>query len=621
MRTCWNPTSTRPYIETLYTQLHKLRLEKDAADEAEFERKWAKMSSREARVVKVEVHASDFVGFKHNIIDNDESSNFSSNSLPVQNSVGVTGHANNSSVLSEPVSGLVGQNDSVTGDPPSNDFTTPIRLVGKHLTSTPLMPERQVTKHEKNQDKNFKLDSILGQHHTEMSNTPQRKSGPQVTSTPILPAKVENTHSNDVIIPVVSEQVAPADIQDKNCENQDKISNLLIGASFNSVSDKVFKENDFLSKEKDSHQPKVKVETEKNFVLNGDVTMEFLNGKLDIKEKELNLEDKSVDIDAQNGLSENGERGSIAKFEGFDSVIDFEKNYGVNHSNNISQNILPLNDQVFTDSQNRPDMCSVADCDNGNDDEEENRLEQLKQLKLTLTGVLPTDPQISKEDSQSGKSSPASDDMEFAREIYLSKGMSCPPSKYTSTRSLNTILEDELLCEEEPDIPKPKPESKFVEPLEESNTSSVFHDTFEWDDYIGDELVGQVETSAVSSRKSMDFSDWTMDSSHNSDVRYDSQNDSGAIYDKKRTLNTVHISPELTKAKTSPSASTGSTKSPKTPLGSAAQSYVKHILSNQMASGGSKSFYSFSHGIDLDDDAPITPSYNSVYNPVDDWDL
>jgi hypothetical protein len=123
-------------------------------------------------------------------------------------------------------------------------------------------------------------------------------------------------------------------------------------------------------------------------------------------------------------------------------------------------------------------------------------------------------------DNQNGISSPTSDDMDIAREIYMSKGMSMPPSKFTSTRSLNTILEDELLSENEPEEPQAKTvassELKFVDTLDDFNVSDSYQDSFEWDDYIGDELIGSVKNSEVSPRQSMDI-DWTME--HDSSSR------------------------------------------------------------------------------------------------------
>jgi hypothetical protein len=141
--------------------------------------------------------------------------------------------------------------------------------------------------------------------------------------------------------------------------------------------------------------------------------------------------------------------------------------------------------------------------DEGNSDDDE--FEKLKQLKLTLSGVLLSTNDES-HDNQNGISSPTSDDMDIAREIYMSKGMSMPPSKFTSTRSLNTILEDELLSENEPEEPQAKTvassELKFVDTLDDFNVSDSYQDSFEWDDYIGDELIGSVKNSEVSPRQS-----------------------------------------------------------------------------------------------------------------------
>jgi hypothetical protein len=83
------------------------------------------------------------------------------------------------------------------------------------------------------------------------------------------------------------------------------------------------------------------------------------------------------------------------------------------------------------------------------------------------------------------------------------------------TRSLNTILEDELLSENEPEEPQAKTvassELKFVDTLDDFNVSDSYQDSFEWDDYIGDELIGSVKNSEVSPRQSMDNLDGGID--------------------------------------------------------------------------------------------------------------
>jgi hypothetical protein len=68
--------------------------------------------------------------------------------------------------------------------------------------------------------------------------------------------------------------------------------------------------------------------------------------------------------------------------------------------------------------------------------------------------------------------------------------------------------------------------------------------SFEWDDYIGDELIGSVKNSEVSPRQSMDI-DWTMEhdsSSQDSEIQNDSKNDeiSSFTTDKKSSA-LVHV--------------------------------------------------------------------------------
>ncbi|VDI36975.1 lemur tyrosine kinase 2 [Mytilus galloprovincialis] len=237
-------------------------------------------------------------------------------------------------------------------------------------------------------------------------------------------------------------------------------------------------------------------------------------------------------------------RDPSGQFNSVDSIIDFEEKYGETPNSVHKQEMLdylPKNDNIediHSETNSKTD-----NIDDLSDENEEDEAEKLRLLKLTLSGVLLSTDVKSSVDENSGISSPTSDDMDIAREIYISKGMSAPPSKYTSTRSLNTILEDELLCEEEPQTKAS--ELKFVEPSEEYNMSDPFIDSFEWDDYIGDELVGRVRSSDISPRESIDFPDWTMEqdsSSQDSEIHNDSKNEANRSGKSGRKINTSNLS-------------------------------------------------------------------------------
>jgi hypothetical protein len=389
---------------------------------------------------------------------------------------------------------------------------------------------------------------------------------------------------------------------------------------------------------------------------------------------ELTTNFNNVDINVEELESRNDTEKATKQSDSVDSFVDFEKNYSENQitdqiSDSEMNDCLQNKDnmrKVETDlepdkQESSKDLNSKSEdiSDEGNSDDDE--FEKLKQLKLTLSGVLLSTNDES-HDNQNGISSPTSDDMDIAREIYMSKGMSMPPSKFTSTRSLNTILEDELLSENEPEEPQAKTvassELKFVDTLDDFNVSDSYQDSFEWDDYIGDELIGSVKNSEVSPRQSMDI-DWTMEhdsSSQDSEIQNDSKNDeiSSFTTDKKSSaLSTPYSSSDSevkknnspmgavansknpksplgamanSKSPKNPLGAVANSKSPKSPLGAAAQSYVKHILSNRISNNTNKgiSFYSFSHNIDMDEHAESSSSsFNtaSQYNLLDEWDL
>ncbi|XP_021358764.1 tyrosine-protein kinase abl-1-like isoform X2 [Mizuhopecten yessoensis] len=156
---------------------------------------------------------------------------------------------------------------------------------------------------------------------------------------------------------------------------------------------------------------------------------------------------------------------------------------------------------------------------NGSDDEKQDRAgavdgseaDKLRMLKESIEDAFSMKSSITSEHSESAKDggdgSPR-DEYDIAREIYISKGTTIPPTEHTSSRNLTTIPEDA--------IPMDSPSNsglKFVDTGDESFFSNGVQDTFEWDDYIGDELqlVGKVKDAADSPRQTMEFTDWTLE--------------------------------------------------------------------------------------------------------------
>ncbi|XP_050394125.2 serine-rich adhesin for platelets isoform X1 [Patella vulgata] len=94
------------------------------------------------------------------------------------------------------------------------------------------------------------------------------------------------------------------------------------------------------------------------------------------------------------------------------------------------------------------------------------------------------------------------DEIRIAEELYLSKGVNSP-SVYEKT-PLETIPED--------DLPTPKElesfDIKFEGQFDEVFTSQ---DNFEWDDFMGESLVGRPRSSDISPKRALDFSDWMVE--------------------------------------------------------------------------------------------------------------
>ena len=94
-------------------------------------------------------------------------------------------------------------------------------------------------------------------------------------------------------------------------------------------------------------------------------------------------------------------------------------------------------------------------------------------------------------------------DLQIASEIYLSRGVKMA-RPYEAT-FLEPIPEDPLHSISE--------ESGAPTPLETSSVDVRFEDVFEWDDFMGEPLVGKERTSsgALSPQQSFDMPDWTLD--------------------------------------------------------------------------------------------------------------
>ncbi|XP_052068864.1 serine/threonine-protein kinase LMTK2-like isoform X1 [Mytilus californianus] len=616
MQLCWQDSSHRPQIEEIHAQLQKIQSEKEAADEAEFERKWAKMSTREARVVKVEVHASDISGLKHNVVDDICAADFNSNSLPTHINVDEKG---DTIFNCEIVSGSIGHDSPIS---------TPNRPTVHRSTSTPVGSNKDSNKVNNSQPS---TPVSLGKDVNKVSNS--QPNTPQVFAKDVK--KVSNLNSQMNTSEVSSNEL-----------NKVRTSQSITDEDKSTISVKTLSNKDqtgirpqqVTSKDQalsSINEDRVKLDSSiPDICINGTKIENNPSSESSVCKTQLYLTVDKEGKDSQSivsgGMGRNEEK--IHKNENsvsfvnnsVDSIIDFEEKYGETHNSVHKQKMLsglPKSDNVediHSETNSKTD-----NIDDLSDENEEDEAEKLKLLKLTLSGVLLSTDMKSSTDENSGISSPTSDDMDIAREIYMSKGMSVPPSKYTSTRSLNTILEDELLCENEnePQTIASSNELKFVEPSEDFNISDSYIDSFEWDDYIGDELVGRVRNSDISPRESIDFPDWTMEqdsSSQDSEIQNDSKTEANPSGKSGKKMNTSNLSDS--EVKNSPLGALASTRSPKSPLGAAAHSYVKHILSNRSSNTNKNvSFYSFSHNTDQEQEHGTSTA--SLYNPMDEWEI
>lgn len=285
----------------------------------------------------------------------------------------------------------------------------------------------------------------------------------------------------------------------------------------------------------------------------------------------------------------------------------------------------------------------------GSDNENEDEEEKLKLLRMSIAsafGQKKNESQVEEDGQDSDRESenPYMDDLDIAKEIYRSKGTTIPPTNHVFSRTLNTIPEDDIPTEvnivetasnSNTNSTKSSPTKKalkFDDPFDENIFSSSTGDTFEWDDYIGDELVGKVndEEFQDSPRQSMDFPDWTLEIDASSNSGTESLNHSKAGSE---------ASDSRPGSRTSNRLSTSESEV-KSPVGLAARSYVKDLLSKKRSSASpslssyisdKSSFYALSHnyGVDSSEHVPsdteLSNSPVSISNGdgafIEDWDL
>ncbi|KAK3592670.1 hypothetical protein CHS0354_015972 [Potamilus streckersoni] len=116
-------------------------------------------------------------------------------------------------------------------------------------------------------------------------------------------------------------------------------------------------------------------------------------------------------------------------------------------------------------------------------------------------------------------------DYEIAKEIYRSKGTALLGTSLRTHRSLSTIPEDGI-----PSDTTSQSGLNVEDPFDFSAIPGFGTPSFEWDDYIGEELIGRVKYSDESPRQVEEFNEWTFDneSNHSSESASQKQDDSSS---------------------------------------------------------------------------------------------
>ncbi|KAL3877897.1 hypothetical protein ACJMK2_035540 [Sinanodonta woodiana] len=116
-------------------------------------------------------------------------------------------------------------------------------------------------------------------------------------------------------------------------------------------------------------------------------------------------------------------------------------------------------------------------------------------------------------------------DYEMAKEIYISKGTALLGTSHRTHRSLSTIPEDGI-----PSDSTSQNGLNVEDPFDFSAIPGFGTPSFEWDDYIGEELIGRVKYSDESPRQVEEFNEWTFDneSNHSSESASQKQDDNSS---------------------------------------------------------------------------------------------
>ncbi|KAJ8318687.1 hypothetical protein KUTeg_003778 [Tegillarca granosa] len=563
MQFCWLDERNRPSIEDVYRLIDQINKETGSKKE-DFDTKWEKLTSKDSRIVKVEVHTSA-QNNKITRIDTDHNNT----DLKKLTSTDISKIGDTSPIVNSKDGGLpkielsersrqksqsnsdemmndsfvvVSENNQIPSEISKTNFLSNATDLG--LSSEPITPISSSSNRRTYQltSTPVSVERPSATAAVSIQNNMARELGAEVESE----SPVQTIQNTDVVDSVIE---TPKQTTEKTALNLDKnkVKRILL-TDTDEKSEKLTDTDEKSEKLSDLNVPKNEIVKE-------------VDEKSDNKDvqKSDNIDYNRCESVPESVDSKNGEAYDT-------SDIEYVLEGGDIRIHEIDDNDDDKNDQV-----------------------------KFEQLKLSIADAFNINNQ--KFDNERRNSDPESpDDYEtlVAKEIYMSKGTTIPPTRHTTPRSLTTIPEDSIATNE-----MSGPGLRFIEPVEDSLFTSSVQDSFEWDDYIGEQLVGHVKNSENSPRQSMEFQDWTLD--QDSSQESDSQNNSKMEDSNKR-------------------ANGSSSSSISTPY-SSSDSEVKHsgvaarsIISDVIAKSNRKSnhptnpshpllknsFYALSHAIDVD---------------------
>ncbi|KAL5018935.1 hypothetical protein ScPMuIL_004657 [Solemya velum] len=201
-------------------------------------------------------------------------------------------------------------------------------------------------------------------------------------------------------------------------------------------------------------------------------------------------------------------------------------------------------------------------------------------------------------------SSPSREEIEVAKELYISRGTSLNTSKNNTPRSLTTIPEDRI------PLDNSIAELHFDEQMEDSFFTVAAQDSFEWDDYIGEQLVGKVQYPDPSPKQTLEMTDWTFD--HDS---AGGSNPSSISKDELSSIASDTRTSSVASDKNSSSVFDGEGEV-KNVSGGSTHSFIADILTTRLTPRstnlvGQSNFYSILNAVDVD-----LPSDSDTASPI-----